>query len=78
METLLSTQITPNFSKIAVGLQKGKRFGILYGKTKKPVAMLVPFEEKAKERKIGILDGKAKIEFASDFKMTTEELLELK
>ena len=71
METLLSTQITQNFSKIAAGLQKGKRFGILYGRAKKPVAMIVPFEENAKKRKIGILDGKAKIEFASDFKMTT-------
>ena len=78
METLLSTQLTPNFPQIAAGLQKGKRFSILYGRTKKPVAMLVPFEEKPKKRKIGILDGKAKIEFASDFKMTAEELLELK
>jgi len=29
------------------------------------------------KRKIGILDGKAKIEFAPDFKMTTEEFLGL-
>ncbi len=78
METLLATQITPNFSKIAANLQKGKRFSVLYGKAKKPVAMLIPFEENTKKRKIGILDGKAKIEFSSDFKMTTEELLELK
>jgi len=59
---------------IAANLQKGKRFGILYGKAKKPVAMLVPFEEKTRKRKIGM----AKIEFAKDFEMTTEELLELK
>jgi len=78
METLQATQIAPNFSRIAENLQKGKRFGILNGKAKKPVAMLVPFEEKTRKRKIGILDGKAKIEFAKDFKMTTEELLELK
>jgi len=78
METLQATQIAPNFSRITENLQKGKRFGILYGKAKKPVAMLVPFEEKTRKRKIGILDGKAKIEFAEDFKMTTEELLELK
>ncbi|GBU26338.1 hypothetical protein R83H12_03034 [Fibrobacteria bacterium R8-3-H12] len=64
METLQATQIAPNFSKIAANLQKGKRF--------------VPFEEKTRKRKIGILDGKAKIEFAKDFEMTTEELLELK
>ena len=76
MKTILATQITSNFAKIAANLQKGKQFGIIYGKTKKPVAMLVPFEEK--KRKIGILDGKAKIEFASDFEFTTEELLELK
>jgi hypothetical protein len=31
------------------------------GKSKKPVAMLVPFEENAKKRKIGIPDGKATI-----------------
>jgi len=78
MKTLQATQIAPNFSKIAENLQKGKRFGILYGKTKKPVAMLVPYEEKTRKRKIGILDGKAKIEFAENFEMTTEELLELK
>ena len=75
MKTILATQITSNFAKIAANLQKGKRFSVVYGKTKKPVAMLVPFEEK---RKIGILDGKAKIEFASDFELTTEGLLELK
>jgi len=34
--------------------------------------------EKTRKRKIGILDGKAKIEFAKDFEMTTEELLELR
>lgn len=78
MKTLQATQIAPNFSKIAANLQKGKRFGILYGNAKKPVAMLVPFEENTKKRKIGILDGKAKMEFSLDFEMTTEELLELK
>jgi hypothetical protein len=27
--------------------RNGKKAGILYGKTKKPVAMIVPYEEKA-------------------------------
>ena len=31
-------------------------------------------EVKKGERKIGILDGKTKIEFMNDFQMTTEEL----
>ncbi|MCL2284355.1 MAG: hypothetical protein FWC26_13650 [Fibromonadales bacterium] len=77
METLLSTQIMPNFSKIAASLQKGKRFGILYGKTKKPVAMLVPFEEKTKSRKIGILEGKASFSEQGNGRITEEEFLGL-
>ncbi len=32
-------------------------------------------QEKSKKRKIGFLDGKAKIVFKDDFEMTTEELL---
>jgi len=32
---------------------------------------------KVKQRKIGILDGKVKIEFKNNFKMTTEELYDL-
>jgi len=78
METLLSTQITPNFSKIAAGLQKGKRFGILYGKAKKPVAMLVPFENRKNTgRKIGILEGKASFSELGNGKITEEEFLGL-
>jgi antitoxin (DNA-binding transcriptional repressor) of toxin-antitoxin stability system len=46
----------------------------LYGRNKKPVAMIVPYDEgKKAERKIGILDGK--IEIMDDFEMTSEELL---
>jgi len=77
METLLATQITPNFSKIAANLQKGKRFNVLYGKAKKPVAMLVPFEENTKKRKIGILDGKASFSELNNGKITEEEFLGL-
>jgi len=34
-------------------------------------------QKKSKKREIGFLDGKAKIEFRDDFKMTTEELLSM-
>ncbi len=42
--------------------------------------MLVPYVdfEKKKERKLGILDGKVKVTFADDFKMTEVEFLGLK
>jgi antitoxin (DNA-binding transcriptional repressor) of toxin-antitoxin stability system len=72
-------EIKTHFSKILEEVKQGSKIGILYGRTKKPIAMIVPYaEEKIIKRKIGILDGKIKIKFMSDFEMTTEELLELK
>jgi len=42
--------------------------------------MIVPFNEveEKNERILGILDGKFQVKFANDFKMTEEELLDLK
>ena len=77
MKTLPVGELKANFSEILDQVQHGERVGILYGKKKKPVAMIVPFvdENAAGKRKIGILDGKAKVRFGDDFEMTTEELL---
>lgn len=61
-------------------MQQGESFGITFGKSKKLIAELNPPKklEKSKKRKFGILDGKMKIVFADDFKMTEEELINLK
>jgi len=68
-------ELKTHFSQILGEVKHGKKVGILYGRAKKPIAMIVPYsEEKKGERKIGILDGKVKIEFKKDYKMTTEEL----
>jgi antitoxin (DNA-binding transcriptional repressor) of toxin-antitoxin stability system len=71
-------EIKTHFSEILQEVKTGKKFGILYGRTKKPIAMIVPYDEGKSERKIGILDGKIKIEFRHDFEMTSEELLEIR
>jgi len=64
-----------NFAEALEEVKQGKKIGVLYGKSKKPVAMLVPFAEEEKgERQIGILDGKAVISFRDDFEMTPMEL----
>ncbi|MCL2214291.1 MAG: prevent-host-death protein [Treponema sp.] len=70
-------EIKTHFSKILDEVKNRKKIGILFSRAKKPVAMIVPNEEKKTERKIGILDGKAIIEFKNDFKMTAEELCRL-
>jgi antitoxin (DNA-binding transcriptional repressor) of toxin-antitoxin stability system len=75
MKAMTVGEVKTHFSEILQEVQKGKKVGILYGRTKKPIAMIVPYEEGKKERKIGILDGKIKIEFREDFEMTSEELL---
>ena len=78
MKTMAVGEFKTHFSQILDEVRHGKKVGILYGKAKKPVAMLVPYRtEKKAKREIGILDGKATIQFRDDFAMTTEELLNL-
>ena len=71
-------ELKTNFSKVLEKVVSGEKIGILYGRVKKPVAMIIPYkEEKKAERKIGILDGKTSIKFKDDFEMTAEELCRL-
>jgi len=78
MKTMTVGEIKTHFSEILGEVRDGKKVGIVYGRKKKPVAMIVPYiHEKKAERKIGILDGKATIQFRDDFAMTAEELCAL-
>jgi antitoxin (DNA-binding transcriptional repressor) of toxin-antitoxin stability system len=78
MKAMAVGEVKTHFSEVLEEVKQGNKVGILYGRAKKPIAMIVPYlEEKAVKRKIGILDGKIKIKFSNDFEMTTEELLEL-
>jgi antitoxin (DNA-binding transcriptional repressor) of toxin-antitoxin stability system len=71
-------EIKTHFSEVLNEVRQGKKVGILYGRIKEPVALIVPYsKEKKSKRKIGILDGKATIEFRDDFEMTSEELCNL-
>jgi antitoxin (DNA-binding transcriptional repressor) of toxin-antitoxin stability system len=78
MKAMAVGEFKTHFSEILEEVRHGKKVGILYGRTKKPVAMIVPYNDEQKaERKIGILDGKAVIKFKDDFEMTSEELCSL-
>jgi antitoxin (DNA-binding transcriptional repressor) of toxin-antitoxin stability system len=78
MKAMSVGEVKTHFSEVLEEVKQGNRIGILYGRTKKPVAMIIPYiEKKANRRKIGILDGKIEIKFRDDFEMTTEELLEI-
>lgn len=80
MKTLPVGEIKAQFSEVLEKVRQGESFGILYGKKKRPVAMIVPYVEAGKkaERQLGILDGKTEFKFADDFKISEEEFLALK
>jgi adenosine/AMP kinase len=56
-------------------VKNGENVKILYGKSKKPVAMIIPIENINSPRKIGVLDGKAAFKLKGDGKISEEEFL---
>lgn len=69
-----------HFAKVIKEIEKGEKIAVTFGRTKRKVAVIIPFEkyfEKKETRKLGILAGKAKITFSRDFKITDEELFTL-
>lgn len=79
MKNLQVGEFKANFSEVLEKVQQGESFGIVYGKSKKLVAEINPpkKQERKKKRELGLLEGKMKVVFAPDFKMTEEELVNL-
>ena len=81
MKCLNVGEFKAQFSEVLELIQQGESVGVLYGKNKKPVAKLVPMNsaksKKKGKRKLGLLEGKMKVVFAPDFKMTEEEFINL-
>lgn len=77
MRALTVAEIKTQFSQVLVQVRNGENFKILYGKAKKPVAMIVPIEKAETPRKIGILDGKASFIVNGNGKISEEEFLGL-
>ena len=77
MQVLSVGEFKSNFSEILKKVLAGEEIGISYGKKKEIVAKLVPKLSQKPKRKIGILEGKGKVIFSHDFKITEEEFLSL-
>ena len=81
MKSLPVGEIKAQFSEVLEKVQQGESFGILYGKSKKLVAEINPPKKQRKKkqkRKLGAWEGKVKVTFAPNFKMTDEELLDMR
>lgn len=64
-----------DFSSVLAQVQKGEQFQILFGRSKKPVAILSPLESSKKRRVLGTYEGKASFSEQGDGKITLEEFL---
>lgn len=73
METYTVGQFKARFSEIIEKVKSGKSIGVTYGKKKNLIGVFEPKKEKAQKRKLGILEGKAKVEFKEDFKFKSYE-----
>ena len=80
MQNLNILEIKEQFPQIIEKVMTGETFGILKGRKKSSIAMIIPCTPKKekKDRKIGILDGKVNIKFSDNFKITQEEFINLK
>lgn len=79
MYQLTVGQFKAKFSGVLEKVLQGESVGITYGKNKKKVAALVPYQKHMLDKKIklGILEGKASFKIKEGFKMTEEEFLGL-
>lgn len=75
MKALSVAEVKSHFSQLLRLVQNGEKIKILYGKSKKPIAMIVPLEEDKSDRIIGILDNKASFKIHGNGKITEEDFL---
>jgi len=77
MKTLPVAEVRTHFSSLLKEVELGNEIGIAFGRKKETIAVIVPIDEyrRIKARKLGTLEGKVKIEFKDDWKMTDQELL---
>jgi antitoxin (DNA-binding transcriptional repressor) of toxin-antitoxin stability system len=78
MGAMTVAELKANFSEVLDRVQGGESFKVLYGRSHKPVAKIIPFEEDLPEKRpIGMYEGKIHYEFGDDFKFKSyEEFLE--
>lgn len=80
MKSLQIGELKAQFSQVIEDIQKGETIEVVKGKKRQPVAHLVPVNgsKPKKKRKLGIWKGKVEFVFADNFKMTDEELLDMR
>jgi antitoxin (DNA-binding transcriptional repressor) of toxin-antitoxin stability system len=73
MKVLQTAEAKAHFSSVIKDVESGNEIAIAYGKQKKTVAVIIPYDQwkKSKKRQLGTLQHKAKVHFS----MSDEELI---
>ena len=79
MKTVGVGEIKAHFSDILEQVKGGEKIAVAYGKKKKKVAVIVPYDEYSPKgrRRLGLLQGKAGFEIRPGFVIADEDLLAL-
>lgn len=78
MKKMTVGEFKTHFSDVVEMIKSGEKIAVTFGKKKEIVGyFLSEMPESKAKRKLGILEGKATVTFASDFKMTEDEFLGL-
>jgi len=77
MKTLGVGELKADFSAVLDEVCHGHAVAIGYGKQKKRLAVIVPYDEytKTARRKLGVLKNRASFKIREDFKMSDDEFL---
>ncbi len=65
-----------HFAEVLEQVRAGMGFAVTYGRKKEIVGYFLPESQLMKpKRKLGMLEGRAKVTFKDDFKITEKDLL---
>ncbi len=68
-------ELKARFSEVLEEVQQGETIEIVFGRAKKPVALLTPIQSPVKKLRIlGALSHMGPVHIADDFRMSDEEL----
>ena len=77
MQVISVGDFKARFSEILNQVKKGQEIVISFGKQRKKVAVLMPYNQlkHRPQRKLGLLKGRASYRIRDDFKLSDEEIL---
>jgi prevent-host-death family protein len=77
MQEVTVGELKANFSTFLERVARGEEITISFGKRRKRVAVLLPYDHHTRkpERKLGLLRARGRCVIPKDFKLTDEEML---